>query len=67
MHKEVAIYQKGSDGAEWQCLVTTKKGIRGKSSYQCCKVGAAIEDVDNICSRNVFQVEYRSEIDQEIG
>lgn len=66
-NQEVAIYQKGSHGAECQCLVATKIGIRGKGSYQRCKIGTAIEDVDNICSRDVFQVEYRSEINQEIG
>lgn len=65
--KAAAIYQKGSHRTECQCLVATKESIRTKSTYQCGKVGAAIEDVDNICSCDVFQVEYRSEIDQEIG
>ena len=65
--KKYNNYQKRSDCRKSESLVTTKICVTEKCSEQGCNIGAAIEDVDDICSCNAFEVEHSSKIDQKVG
>lgn len=63
----MSYYHIGCKCTKKYGLVATKICVRAKCSKQGSKIGAAIEDVDNIGGCDVFKVENCCEIHQEVG